>query len=58
MHLSPKSHLHNIKTNNLRKATQDIFADIQDRQQEAIPAKNVIDTMNKKSISLHTIIDD
>lgn len=37
MYLSPKSHLHNIYTNNLRKAAQNIFADGQDAKKEAIP---------------------
>lgn len=39
MHLSPKSQLHNIYTNDLRKATQNIFRDGQDAKKETIPTK-------------------
>jgi len=49
MHLSPKSHLHNIYTNNLRKAAQNIFTDVQDAKKEAIPTRKVMDMMRKLS---------
>jgi hypothetical protein len=43
MHLSPESHLHNIYTDDLGKATQNIFTDGQDTKKETIP------TINKKT---------
>lgn len=39
MHLSPKSHLHNIYTNNFGKAAKNIFTYIKNAKQKAVPAK-------------------
>jgi len=39
IHLSPKSHLHNIYADNLWKATQNIFAYVQDAKKKAIPTR-------------------